>query len=569
MKKRESRMAKNLNNNKGIALISILIAVAFLTIIGSALLYITYSNFQMKVMNLNSKENFYETDGELVNVTAAVRTYCENPTKADSLVVSDGGGGYVYDITNALTLAGIDTSGTYYVDGDRFELSKTGIATKDVNGSITTYTFKDFAVKQTSDEGYVNKVKTDLKVKILQQTTAGPKKKGLGECSMLFDSTLSCSSNGQFSFLSLYGDTYYSSYTYGSNGNTFGTFPGVAGEGTYTFPGKYTNGSDSAPALLLTNNAKINFNSDYMAVYGDLVLKDKTCLYITTGDLTVYGDIYLLGDSQLVCGGHIYQPSSPLPGRTTQPCVYSAVNTPATAADIKKHVYYPNNTKLAPYIGDEVTDDSFKAFATLLNLNDNDKTNDGISKKIIKEVTYKTQNYGTKTNFNIFKDYASDQEIRVTADYYGTPCGICFLRQDVMNSDYKNYLVFVAHTDSNAKTTRIVQANLGSTFVSNTPLVLDVQHGCYITKMGSDIYDYLTQPTNGTPYYDANIHNFKMNAGGNLESGDMNHYSAKDFLQDDTNTHVSNMFSYGTNGGSGTPTYINSITFEGYVKDAD
>lgn len=568
MKKRESRMANSLNNNKGIALISILIAVAFLTIIGSALLYITYSNFQMKVMNLNSKENYYETDGELVNVTSAVRAYCEDPTKAETLLVP-AGGAYTYDITNALLLAGIDTSGTYTVDGDSFTISKTGSATKDVNGNITTYTFQNFSVEQKSDEGYKNKVKTDLVVKILKQTTGGPKKKGLGECSMLFDSTLSCSSNGQFSFLSLYGDTYYSSYTYGSTGNPNGTFPGIGGTGTYTNPGKYTNGTDSKPALLLTNNAKINFNSDYMAVYGDLVLKDKSCLYITSGELTVYGDIYLLGDSQLVCGGKIYQPTSVLPGRNQAPCVYSGVGTPASQADIKKHVYYPQNTKSAPYIGEDLSDESFKAFATLLNLDDTNKDNDGISKKILKEVVYKTQNNGTMNNFNIFKDYASDQEVKVTASYYGTPCGVAFLRQDVMNSEYKNYLVFVAHSASNGKTTRIVQANLGSTFVADTPLVLDVQHGCYITKMGSDIYDYLTEPTNGTPYYDANIHNFKMNIGGSLEGGDMNHYSAKDFLQDDTNTHISNMFSYGTNGGSGTPTYINSVSFTGYVKDAD
>ena len=70
---KNNRLMKKRLNNEGVALISIMICVAFVAIIASALLVITYTNFEMKVMNLRSKENFYETDGQLTRITTLFR----------------------------------------------------------------------------------------------------------------------------------------------------------------------------------------------------------------------------------------------------------------------------------------------------------------------------------------------------------------------------------------------------------------------------------------------------------------------------------------------------------------
>ena len=599
-------------NNKGIALISILIAVAFISIIGSTLLYITYTNFQMKVMNNRSKQNFYETDGELVRVTSSLRQFADNPNSVDALFVDNGNGTATYNLDNVLLMAGISSS--YQIDGDTYTVTTTNSASRppEVNGALHTYYFDGIEVKQESDEGYVNKVKTDVVLKVLQQGTSAGGGTGVGECSMLFDSSIQCSNNGQFSFLTLYGDTYYSSYYYGASGSEF---PSFAGAGNYTQPGKYLAndpGSDqSKPALTLTSDSKINLVADYMVIYGDVVLKDNSCLYINTGNLTVYGDIYLLGNSTLVCGGKIYQPSTPLPGRVNRCSFYTDAGE-ATATEIKKHVYYPAGaSKVAPHIAEDVTDDSFKGFATLLHLDDTESGNDGITPQILKTVEYKRNNGGTINNFSITKDYTESKVIKVNANYYGKQCGVAFLKEDVINDDYPNFLVFIAKNGASGgqvmKTagnqwwdprdgynapasatwdaslgtyvwyeaatadsgTRIVKSNLNSTYISTTPLVLDVQHGAYISKMGSDVYDYLTLPTEGTPYYDESIHHFTFNAGGNLEAGDKNHFSAGDFLQTDANPKVQNLFAYGINGGGGVPTYINSVSFQRYVKDAE
>ena len=70
---RDMRKLNLRKNNRGIALISIMIAVSFITVIAAALLVITYTNFRMKVQNLNTKENFYETDGQLTKISTLFR----------------------------------------------------------------------------------------------------------------------------------------------------------------------------------------------------------------------------------------------------------------------------------------------------------------------------------------------------------------------------------------------------------------------------------------------------------------------------------------------------------------
>ena len=114
MNKNSKQTISKLNgNNKGIALISILIAVAFISIIGSTLLYITYTNFQMKVLNNRSKQNFYETDGELVRITSTLRDFADNPNTVDALFVDNGNGTATYSIDNVLLMAGL--SSTYQI----------------------------------------------------------------------------------------------------------------------------------------------------------------------------------------------------------------------------------------------------------------------------------------------------------------------------------------------------------------------------------------------------------------------------------------------------------------------
>lgn len=223
--------------NKGIALLSVLIAVAFVSIIGSALLYITYLNFEMKVLNLNSKENFYETDGKLVDVTSKIRNAVnkQDPSMIDTkLKIVETGShvdpfdptkvikDYSYDVTDMLVLAGYSSA---YSDatGD-YTFTTTGVCEKVPSGVYTTYRLKNFEVKHNSDKqktgnkDYTNKVSTDIVIKV-KEVNKTKKGKGVGEFSMLMDNSIDVTA-AQFTHLTMYGDAYFSSY------DGIGTFPG-------------------------------------------------------------------------------------------------------------------------------------------------------------------------------------------------------------------------------------------------------------------------------------------------------------------------------------------------------
>lgn len=575
-------------SNKGIAMISIIIAVAFVSVIGSALLYITYANFQMKVLNLNSKTNYYETDGELIKITAGIRNSINTPADVDALLpglTQDSTDTSLYS-TSTVKLDGVDgilgksgivNSGTTYTDekGDTFYYSASG-AEKRIEGNITRYTIKDLKVKQVSKDHYSNSVKTNLEIKVLKQTGGAGGKKGLGECSMLSDCPVSIDSNN-FSFVTFFGDTYFSSYYYGSSGNQFGTFPGYNGTGTYTIPGKY---GTTEPGLKLSGDGKMNLEADHLVVYGDLVLEGDSCLNINGGNLTVYGDIYIMGNATLLCSGNIYLPESILPGRGDgDRCRFkSAQNVDATKDYLKKHLYYGESFDSAPYVGKKISDDSFKAFTKTIGLDNNKKDDDGVARTICKKFKLNGNDY------SIF-EYTNSPEIvgksgvnHIDSTFYGEKCGVAFFMggANVGNvAEWTNYICFIAN--GNGQKTNINGSNVSSTFVSVTPIYLNVQSGIYFSKLGSNTLNYLTVPHESTtePYYDTSIHKVKLNWNGKMpgittDAMGKGDFSAGDFLNSDKDLTIQNMWSSSVNNSSGAQVkYINSSVFVNYVKDVE
>jgi len=60
-------------NNRGSAIIIVLVAVAFLTILGSLLLFTTYTGYQMKIVERKSAENFYSAETAVNEVRIGVQ----------------------------------------------------------------------------------------------------------------------------------------------------------------------------------------------------------------------------------------------------------------------------------------------------------------------------------------------------------------------------------------------------------------------------------------------------------------------------------------------------------------
>ena len=142
-------------NNKGAALVSVMIAITFISIVATTLLVNSLNNYQMKVVNNQSKSNFYETEQRINVVTAQVRNAIPGATDVNGAVgnLVNGGSGvdysgnsFAYKANKIAELAfpgsTVSTSGsnaTVTSDGDTFTFYPgTVTVTQKTNGKQIT-----------------------------------------------------------------------------------------------------------------------------------------------------------------------------------------------------------------------------------------------------------------------------------------------------------------------------------------------------------------------------------------------------------------------------------------------
>lgn len=550
--KKERKTDFLIRNNRGAALVSVMIAVAFVTILASSLLYITYTNYQMKVMNLESKNNFYETNGELTKVTSTFRNTIVKATNPKTEILNfcpnDPLGAKDttrYSVVDVVKLAYPSATGnanyaTITQGSDTFTFTSTNnnfSAINDpLNNTITIYTLRDFQVTQKNASGYENKVKTDIVLKV-QEVPTGKDAGGVGEFSMLMDGTLDVNTSN-FGCLSLYGNTFVSSYD--GSVDTHGTY--------YVKPGGQTK-----PAVHLGGESKMNIIGDYMVVFGDLVMDGNSCLYIGNGSLTVYGDIILKEHATLICNGDIFMLDEPLPGRATISDIY------VPAGKTKADYVFPSTLTVS-----RVQWSSFENFCQTIHLTDTDQaqlTDDKIG--LINQIADTITNYGGKGDVSI-ADWDNNWNVngssKFNTNFYGISCGVAFNRQTTINGDYKNYLLFNLSPGA-----EIRESNVNTTIISKNPLKVDQFHDIMLTKIGSETFNYLTVDSDDTanPYYNPSIHKFSFQ----ISNGANGTISAGDFFKDDCNTTVNNMLKSSTGGAGGTPMFYSSLQFTEFDKD--
>ena len=578
-------------NNRGVAMISIMIAVAFITVIASALLYITYTNYSMKTMNLRSKENFYEIDGQVNKISASTRNVLNSTTSDDptsnitKLTVNNAAPTedtpVQYDVRNFFFMSDPMAShlwgnkvGTLTASGDandyafyNFEINAGGGASTGMmlsddreirsstekgdffnyyteygtgdNGKVTmkvdsstgatTYTFHNLCIEEKAGGGYVNRIKTDIEITTVKKTGTG-EEGGIGDFSMLSDSSLKVDGGG-FTVMDIYGNSYFSS---------------TAGTGSYT-KSDGTNATFTKPgsnAVVLNDESKINVIGQYLVVYGDIVLNDNSCLYIGSGNLTVYGDIYINGNSTLICNGKIYMVEGNLPGRSEESKIRIATGT-------KEQHIYPASTTVT-----KLTKAQFEEFCHTLLFDDANTANDGITKQILKTVTLSG---GTFDPVNFSGNINGNPKGELTS-FYGQDIAVGFNTQDTINNDMKYRMCF------NLKEAKIRESNPCTTIISCKPVTVDQKHSVSVTKIGDDVFEWLIgcQKTDtSNPLFDAKVHNFNLQT----DSKGSGYISTADLFQPDCNPKVKKMLRQATGGGSGSDSYYSSIRLVNYVKD--
>ena len=575
-------------NNKGVAMVTVMIAIAFISILGTAMLYSSAKNYAMKSSNLRSKENYYETEGELVKVTSAIRnssmsdsdpvTYIENNLKnsTDGNKYSCKGiAELVYP--SGTTISGGDTScniSTSNGDTIYFKYASTGsddgMITKktktddaSIPDNVTRYTLKNFVVSQTSAQGFENSVKTDIVFDVFVSESGGGSSGGVGNMSILLDSYIETTSS-QLPSLTMTGNTFLTSYE--TNTTSWES-------GTYTAPGKHSSGHD---AVKITTESKINFAGEHNVVYGDIYLSGKGSLYVN-GDLTVFGDIFIDGNATLIVAGNgkIYMMNKPgeyLPGRDHVSKITFSGGASAS------HNLYPSTLQ-----NNIVSIDKAKyiEFSNYLNLSNNTRDDDGLLKKILKKNSFNgSDKYITEFNKNInglsvktgFTMTADNNDFRsLYSGYMGRNIGFGMIPVSYnanLNGNHTNLLIISASPNKNPFT----QNAEYSTYIGAKPIAFNIQHGIILTKLGTSEFNYITAAKGDaeSARYNDDAKNPFNNIIINFDGvGDYN-CKIGQFFQKECNTYVDEMYAMGTNGGStGVKKYASTIYFKNFARDID
>lgn len=517
-----------LKNNRGAALVSIMVAVAFVTILATAILSMSYNNFRMKVVNYESQANFYETEQRLTVMSTTLRGKVMSSTtplsdvKTLTGVVDDKR----YSAKNIAELAfpGNTANGdAAYAkitgpNGDEFAFysmeNGDNYLEEDLGAGLKKITFKEVTVKQTEARtSNVNTIKTDL-VMYIRESATPSEMGGIGEFSVLSDASLRADQNFA-TRINMYGNAF---------------FMGMDFKSTYTAPG-----TGAKAALILSGDCVYNILGDYNFAYGDIVLNNNAALNIIGGSLTVYGNIILNDNSTLSCTGKLYMPCAEKGAYEV-----SAVNSSTQI--------YPSD--LATNII-RIDEDKCNSLLTSLKLDDNNANNDGITPQIF------VQQDGY---------YFDDPQVLFDGrEYYtgsitinGIDYSSAVFNKNQTNGILNNKLVLLGQA------VEVVQSNENSTFISREPIGFGQVHSVNLSKMGSYAFNYLTltegQETTNYKYVES-VHEVTM--GPNNDKT----FCIGGFLDPSANTTVKNIMGYAVNGSGGTPSYSSTIGYQNWSKE--
>lgn len=283
-------------SNKGAALVSIMVAVTFLSIIATTLLAISLNNYEMKSIQTKSNSNFYNNEKYLNVVTTSLRSSLYEETDPKAVLAAAVGGDFssgtttVYkacklaDIIQPGTTHSGDSSCTLTIDGVEFTIS--GGQLKDETPADVTkgsmVVMKDVTFTALDSEGFKSTIKTDIEFYMKSEPSVQVNS-GLGDCSFLLDNQLKITSSDQVR-IQIYGN---------------GIF------GKYKQDPSDSSKSIGDQVVVLNNIGDINILGDYNVFYGDIVLNNSSIFYVAKGNVSVFGNIYINNNAAFICNGNL------------------------------------------------------------------------------------------------------------------------------------------------------------------------------------------------------------------------------------------------------------------------
>lgn len=269
MKMRRERL-----DNKGAALVTILIAVTFMTIMASSLMYMAYMNYLTKSMRYSSTDNFYTDEFALDELSTALQQTAANESTmaAARQAILNGVGKTSRNGHNAYTES--DVASLIQVASQEASISvncaymQGGSLTEDSLEEGTDYIkLRGVMITATTPEGYQSTITSDI---IISFPNTLPGTMDINDFSVLTDSPMVFNTGGS---------RYYS-------GNMFVHDP------------------SGGTALRVSNGTVVGLLSPQAMIIGDVVVEENCVLHVT-GSLIVYGEIKVEQGGTLICSGEI------------------------------------------------------------------------------------------------------------------------------------------------------------------------------------------------------------------------------------------------------------------------
>jgi len=558
-------------NNKGAALVSVMIAITFISIVATTLLVISLNNYQMKVVNSQSKSNFYETEQRINVVTAGVRNAIPGSTDVNSSIgnLVNGDSGVDYSGTSfaykankiaelafpGTPVANVGSNATVISDGDTFIFYPgTVTVTQKTNGKQVT--MNDVTVKQVANDskgGYENTIKTDINFYI-EIAAGGGASGGVGSCAFLLDSNIRIDGTDKASRLNITGNTIMGEYKYIDSGSYTTTFKNGAELSTPETLTKYsvpvamektktddtvtgithTEDNYKKAIIYLNNLSFMNFNSDNNVILGDIYLKDASVLTVLDGNFTVYGDIFVADKAAFICNGDLK-----LGYNSNIYRVNGASITKITSSDKANNVVCNTITHLDQKNYDKLADH--------LKLFDDDDDNDGVIANILKKAgSFDKYCYEAKDAFQTKSNKLCTFN---GIDYYAEyPAGD-------LNNNYRNELLLINNKVNNGRV-NITQNIPNSTIIAKKPVYAYDTHNISVSRMGDQAFNYVLSNAS-----------CKINFEGD-GTNTTEQISIKDFFQPTCNAYVTTVFSLGSGDGGSTPVPTKTaIGFSNWIKE--
>ncbi len=601
-------------SNKGVAMISVMIAIAFISIIATAMLTISSTNYAMKTANALSKENSYITDGELTRATSSIRELAlgsgGSPSRISSDLLNDTDA-TKYDCKKmiAVVYPGATVEGTSsdaYVtikDPTNDNITDTIHFTGDCNYTasavpdpadvsknltgVTRHKFSGFTVTRTStyasgaEKTYFNSAKTDIVFDIYEQSTPGKVGGGVGNLSLMLDSNFKAGGE-QFSFLTMSGNTFVTDYKQSSGKNKVsGDFSLNGGTTKMTIPG--------SNAFTLNKQCKVNMCGDYNVIYGDLNLLEDSSLTVH-GTLIVYGDINISKNATLIFdnSGELKFMKAQFP-HSDESVRYSSINYSDGASATKNTFYKTAGSNCGDGSAFRTVDDkSFKDFLDHLNYSDAESDNDGLLQKVLRKdnffgsadkyvVDYTGNFNGCDSTFartGLTKTESEGgsmskfQGYRTVNKFNGKNIGVAVIdgTVDTLNGGCHDLLVISCRQPSSGAM-KMTQFSPNMTVISKCPVELGVQHGVVMSKIGTEEFNYITgikgpDDDKKTDYADSLFNDVKINFSSPYTG------RVGKFFDKDCNINVDKAYGYATGGGGAADKqYASTIYFENYSRD--